>query len=183
MNDAVVLLSDVFKKRENENVLIRLDLYQNRLEIKPLAQKPDQKTHIIDLVDLAGTLVERPFKTNDTNVYMIVNAYPRTLTNRLKRRKLTLEFAFNRYKHLRENFNRVNLWHEKINVLLNGDRVELVKPFLVFVNPVSGSGNARRLVLEHVLKVWNEANVKNRIVLTGEWYLCYFYSKVKCLTG
>jgi len=173
MNDAA-LLSDVFKKRENVNVPMRLDLYKNRLEITPLVQQSDQKAHVIDLVDLAGTLVERPFKTNDTSVYLIVNAYPRTLNNRLKRRKLTLEFAFDRHKHLIENFNRVNAWHERINALLNGDSVEVVlKPFLVFVNPVSGSGNARRLVLEHVLKVWNEANVKSRIVLTGEWYLCF----------
>ncbi len=65
---------------------------------------------------------------------------------------------------------------ELLAILLvsHGDSVEVVlKPFLVFVNPVSGSGNARRLVLEHVLKVWNEANVKSRIVLTGEWYLCF----------
>ena len=165
----IVLLSDVFKKRENESDLHRLDLYANRLEIKPLKSDSSNEKVKIFLKDLAGTLVERPFRTNDSNVYLIINAYPRTTINRLKRRKLSIEFAFNRHKQLKENFNRVNIWHENVDALLkSGKEYSYHKPFLVFVNPVSGSGKSRRLVLQHVLKVWNEADVRYKIVLTGE---------------
>lgn len=41
------------------------------------------------------------------------------------------------------------------------------KPVLVFVNPAGGAGKAYRLVMEHAVGVWSEAEFQYHIVITG----------------
>jgi hypothetical protein len=41
------------------------------------------------------------------------------------------------------------------------------KPTLVFVNPAGGAGKAYRLVMEHVVSVWSEAEFRHHIIITG----------------
>ena len=180
------VLSDLFKKRvsnaskDNDNDLFRIDLYKNRLEIKQV-QRDNTNNECLKLFmnDIAGSLVEAPFKTNDTNAYLILYAYPRSASNRLKRRKLTLEYVYYKHKTVTDNLSRVNIWDEKIKFLLRNHSQVEPKPFLVFVNPVSGSGNARRIMLRHVLKVWNESNSTNKILLTGIYLIDSFAKPLK----
>mgnify|MGYP002378370205 CR=1 FL=1 len=50
-----------------------------------------------------------------------------------------------------------------------GDIVEnqLDKRVLIFVNPAGGAGKAQRLVMQHVVGVWSEAEFNHHIVVTG----------------
>ena len=41
------------------------------------------------------------------------------------------------------------------------------KRALVFVNPAGGAGNAYRMVMQHVVGVWSEAEFSHQIVVTG----------------
>lgn len=41
------------------------------------------------------------------------------------------------------------------------------KRVLVLINPASGAGKAQRLVMEHAIGVWSEAELSYQIVLTG----------------
>ena len=41
------------------------------------------------------------------------------------------------------------------------------KRALVFINPAGGAGKAYRLVMEHVVGVWSEAEFNYQIVVTG----------------
>lgn len=41
------------------------------------------------------------------------------------------------------------------------------KRALVFVNPAGGAGKAYRLVMEHVVGVWSEAEFGYHIIVTG----------------
>ncbi len=41
------------------------------------------------------------------------------------------------------------------------------KRVLVFVNPAGGSGKAYRLVMEHVVGVWSEAEFNYHMIITG----------------
>jgi hypothetical protein len=41
------------------------------------------------------------------------------------------------------------------------------KRALVFVNPASGAGKAYRLVMEHVVGVWSEAEFSYHMIVTG----------------
>jgi len=41
------------------------------------------------------------------------------------------------------------------------------KRALVFVNPAGGAGKAQRLVMEHVVGVWSEAEFNYHMIITG----------------
>ncbi len=41
------------------------------------------------------------------------------------------------------------------------------KRALLFVNPAGGSGKAYRLVMQHVVGVWSEAEFDHQIIVTG----------------
>jgi hypothetical protein len=41
------------------------------------------------------------------------------------------------------------------------------KRALVFVNPAGGAGKAYRLVMEHVVGVWSEAEFNYHMIVTG----------------
>jgi hypothetical protein len=41
------------------------------------------------------------------------------------------------------------------------------KRVLVFVNPAGGAGKAQRLVMEHVVGVWSEAEFSYHMIITG----------------
>ncbi len=41
------------------------------------------------------------------------------------------------------------------------------KRALVFINPAGGSGKAYRLVMQHVVGVWSEAEFDHQIIVTG----------------
>jgi hypothetical protein len=41
------------------------------------------------------------------------------------------------------------------------------KRTVVFVNPASGAGKAQRMVMQHVVGVWSEAEFNHQIIVTG----------------
>ena len=48
------------------------------------------------------------------------------------------------------------------DLLIRGDQ-----RLLVFVNPAGGAGKAQRLVMEHVVGVWSEAELTYHMIITG----------------
>ena len=41
------------------------------------------------------------------------------------------------------------------------------KRALVFVNPAGGAGKAQRMVRQHAVGIWSEAEFKHQIIVTG----------------
>ena len=49
---------------------------------------------------------------------------------------------------------------------------QFFKPFLVLVNPKSGSGKAKNIYFERVVPVWSESNQQNKMVYTRNTIFC-----------
>lgn len=78
------------------------------------------------------------------------------------RKRLAIELNYSKFTNLKDNLKQLKEWQTILDKQLKQ------KPFLVFVNPNSGSGKASKLCLNNVLKVWNQANITNNsIVVTG----------------
>jgi hypothetical protein len=119
--------------------------------------------------------------------------------NKIKpRKRLTLELTFSKYSTYDENLAHVNNWHNQLDTLSKRLLYEsylamfspsppssvslrdedlrlfyerLFKPFLVLVNPKSGSGKAKNIYYERVVPVWAESNQQCKIVFTREIFI------------
>ena len=56
---------------------------------------------------------------------------------------------------------------ECLNIVADIVMAKRHKPVLVFVNPAGGAGKAYRLVMEHAVGVWSEAEFQYHIIITG----------------
>ena len=54
-----------------------------------------------------------------------------------------------------------------LNILADIVMTKRHKPVLVFINPAGGAGKAYRLVMEHAVGVWSEAEFQYHIIITG----------------
>lgn len=57
-------------------------------------------------------------------------------------------------------------------------RADQVKPFLFYVNPISGAGKAQSIFQKCIVPVLIEANIPYELVLTSEssfTYLCIYF--------
>lgn len=146
----------------------------------------------LNLNDVAGSSVCRGKDEFDVTSYLTIYAYIKPkgqpATQRVKRKRRTYEFAYSKLPTYDENFAHVNKWHLKLYNLLrlktfvhqqhllnclhdakNGEHnreIVLAKPFLVFINPKSGSGRAKNIYFERALPVWAEANIPDTAVFT-----------------
>jgi sphingosine kinase len=115
------------------------------------------------------------------------------------RKRIALELTFSKFSTYEENLLYVNNWHNQLDVLnksllyelwlksvkpSNSSHHEVVsrvyheklfKPFLVFINPKSGSGKAKTIYYERVVPVWSESNQQNIIVFTEHANHAYEY--------
>jgi diacylglycerol kinase family enzyme len=110
-----------------------------------------------------------------------LNAYPKT-SYKNKRRKVSIELKYALNKDLEENLKYVNKWHLYIEELIRkSDELEekssLKKPYLVIINPKSGSGQASKIFLQNVIKIWTEAKTYNKIIVTEFENFAYEYVK------
>ena len=90
--------------------------------------------------------------------------YPRVKINDLKRKRDVVIFKYSSKDTYQKNLDVVKVWAGKIGKLLSRDSP--TKPFLVYVNPNSGSGKAESLFLERVKPVWAEACIPYKLVKT-----------------
>jgi hypothetical protein len=167
----------------------RVELYADRIRIVDIESEDDDELRLSDVI---GTFAERPYKTNDNSAYLIINAYSANDSNAAgaaalnesnrnqsksgaKRVKLFVELAYSndaRPNNLKYNMIVVQRWHDTLKWLLSidkptNDRCVPKKPYLVFVNPYSGSGKACKLFIKRVAPLWSQAAFPYKIVLTG----------------
>ena len=152
-----LLLSDTFLNL-NTNSNVTVDLYDSYINIYT-NNNLNQKMMINDL---AGYFIEKPFVNKDLSVGLVLNFYPK-----FKKYK-SIDLKYSRCKLLNDNLNKINEWKKALNSVIHINNNKLNKPFLVFLNPNSGSGKASKLWLNNIFKVWNEANLSNNdLIITG----------------
>lgn len=170
------ILNEIISFRKNPEIKFRVCLFKDCLRVfrnlnETNLESNDKAHEVIYFDDIAGTTVEEPYAENDKNAFLILNTYPICEKNR--RTKVTFELVFEKYETREENLNIAKIWHNYLESLINYSDVSIQikpKPFLVFVNPNSGSGKASNIFLKHVTKVWNEASLFNHIIVTRNYF-------------
>jgi sphingosine kinase len=163
-------------------------LFENRID---LAYESDISEQTVYMNDLVGTQCERTYRHDDLTCSLIIHAFPyenacsSSSNNGGELKKIKRQRSH--YKldcckpgnSLEQNFELVSHWHNTIKSLQNKQvdpsfqvtsvedppRTHL-KPFLVFVNPRSGTGKATKMLLNNVFNIWNEAGLTNHIIFT-----------------
>jgi hypothetical protein len=158
--------------------------------------------------DLAGSIAGRGNKKNDTRAYLTVYAYPQRAEKGNRRHRVCVELAYGKCASYEENLSAVSVWHRRIDAVLkkkiavqqqqqrrlsgSGDVAEastsnisnLQKPYLVFVNPVSGAGKAKNIYFERIVPVWAECNQPDTLVFTSRniYSEIYYFIFLHCST-
>lgn len=153
-NSTNLILSDSFLN-VNTNSNVKVDLYFDRLCIK----HNENKLQTLFLNDLAGYFVENWFQQKE-NLDLILNFYPKLEKHKFLRKKQSVELRYSKHESLDSNLTHLKEWETVL------DKYIKQKPFLVFVNPNSGSGQASKLLINYVLKVWNQAGLTNNTLVT-----------------
>ena len=153
-------------------------------------QKNDQKSYLTVYAYVTSTnWLNEAASNNENNT----NHIKPNVSNKIKpRKRVTLDLACAKYATYDENLAHVNHWHAQLSLLtktclydamimlqqqsntnntLAGANSNLLyeyfyKPFLVLVNPKSGSGKAKSIYFERVVPVWSESNQQNKLVFT-----------------
>lgn len=173
-NDVLELESDQFRLHKSNKPLY-VCLKSTHLELLPSKNEPPYLA--IKFEDIAGSVIAKGKKESDTMVFLTVYAY--IFVNKKKSRKRKqVELEYNVHKTYNENMAVVDVWHKRIDQLVKRnilhkyvDQSECIleqinKPFIVFVNPKSGSGLAKSIYQERILSVWSESNVSHKVVFT-----------------
>jgi hypothetical protein len=152
----------------------------------------------LSVADIAGSIVGRGQKKNDPRAYLSVYAYPQRAEKANRRHRVCVELACGKYATHDENLKNVNDWHRHIDAVLkkkliavtkqqqqqqpshsgSGDDAlsslsssihnHLQKPYLVFVNPMSGAGKAKNIYFERIVPVWAECNLPDTLIFTSK---------------
>ena len=172
----MLILTDTFSNKSSKEKYA-LNLYSDRIEIYNVHSDHVELKHLINAKDLAGSVVEESYASLDSSAYLLISSYPSIcLDNKLKRRKLLLELVYSKHKDYSSNLRVVRNWNKSIQKIIDDkSSYDNKKPFLVYANPISGNGNACKLILNNVLKVWSESNVSYKIVLTGKFIYLFFW--------
>lgn len=170
-----LLESEFLNKNSNKSTHVKL--FDHKIEIKD----SNDAGLDISIEDMTGSYIEKSYTPFDSGAYLILNAYPKT-NNQNKRRKVSIELKYALNKDLDENFKYVNQWHLKIEELIRKsnefeEETSTKKPYLVIINPKSGSGQAPKIFLQNVIKIWTEAKIYNKIIVTEFENFAYEYIK------
>jgi sphingosine kinase len=158
--DTSPLLSDEFNY-ENNGEKVQAYLFNDL--IKAVNYRTN-KPCFYYMRDMAGCSVAKSQKQNDLKAYLTIYMYPRVKINDLKRKRDVVIFEYSSKDSYQKNVDVVNIWAEKIRRILSRDSPS--KPFLVYVNPNSGSGKAESLFEERIKPVWAEACIPYMLVKT-----------------
>jgi len=133
---------------------------------------------IIPIDDIYGCLCMR---ADHNPVQCYLNLYIYTLKKATKTwgkkdhlHRTNRVLVYGKFDTYERNLEEVTKWHRLITRAIYSRRnlpLDLVtskrdKRVLVFINPASGAGKAQRLVMEHVVGVWSEAEFSYQIILT-----------------
>lgn len=120
--------------------------------------EPDWKFQVKDII---GSYIEESYLTNDSSICLVIILYPKYENN--KRRKLSFELVYKKFEQKSKNLSMVKKFK---NFLDKITKPENSKPFLVFLNPNSGSGKATKLYFNQVASTWRQANIIFKVIDT-----------------
>jgi hypothetical protein len=181
-----------YKKKQAVNVNLHaqsLKFYDVKSTSSNVTPPPQQADLVLSLDDVAGVSVGKGHSKSDQRAYLSIYAYVKVATKKnAKRKRKTVELACSKHATFSENLTIVYEWEREINTTLRANLQKrsdtinatcianirnpesyLSKPFLIFVNPKSGSGKAKSIYYERVLPVWAESNTKDLLVLTRKY--------------
>jgi hypothetical protein len=186
--NGIPILEDIFTYGPDQRELA-VQLFANRIQLSYSRSNHEQNIYLSDVI---GTQCEAPYKQGDTACSLIINSFPYLSSTRstqnqkyIQRKKAHFKLDYSkRGNSIEQNNSIVNNWHvairnfqnklvDRSHVLTSPDGITQLKPFLVFVNPHSGTGKAVKILLRNVFNIWNEAGISNHIVFTGILFI-YF---------
>lgn len=107
----------------------------------------------------------RLHRTERIFVYGSFNKYEENYHEVIRWQRLIKEAIYQR-RNLPRNFIRINLI-DSLCILGEIVRTKRDKRALIFVNPAGGAGKAHRLVMQHCVGIWSEAQFEHHIIVTG----------------
>lgn len=134
----------------------------------------------IRLEDVVGCRVEESYMDNDPRVFILVDTCERinASASRSSRKHGSIRMVVSSGVNKSHNLNVAKKWDRNVKLALQNFNFyqNKKKPFLVFVNPKSGSGKATQLFLKQTVSIWNKANASFEVVLTRKclWKLNFF---------
>lgn len=143
---------------------ISVKLFKEKLEITEKKKSRNSLRSILTN-DISGCLLSK-LKNEETKAYLTVYTYEKKKNDKRKREELVLEFSD--FDTHRENFEIAQKWKKEIKKVLQRSEKPEERPYIVFVNPMSGAGKAKNIFYERTLTVFGEANVPHVLVLTSK---------------
>ena len=172
-------LEDTFFLHDQSNKQCVVKLSPAGLAVMPAANaSSSDPIRTIPLDDIYGCLCMKS-KNNARQYHLIVYLYGLKGTSGLgglcaKASVLYRSrcvFTYGKSSDGERNVSEVLQWYRRITQMIYVRRklVDCVrsKRAVVLVNPAGGAGTAYRLVMEHVIGVWSEAEFNYEIVVTG----------------
>lgn len=162
-----IILDDEFSYKSDLDRLFRVCLCEKHLEVFDNGDAQNGK--IIHLSDIIGSKVEESYTADDPSAFLIVDICQRLKSGKNMRKQFSIRLASSG-KSKQQNFSLVKKWHLHLSKCSdNLDYYEnKTKPFLIFVNPNSGSGKANVIFLKHTVNIWNQADAPFEPVITGK---------------
>ena len=166
-SEALTILTETFKY-QNSRDLVKVCLHEDSIKVFNLKSEKLTPDKAFFMRDIAGCSVAKSPKQNDKKAYLTVYMYPRIKKNSCKesskRKREIAVFEYSNKDTYEGNLEVVKGWSEQLMKMLSRDL--LGKPFIVYINPNSGSGKARTLFLERIKPIWAEASIPYAVILT-----------------
>jgi hypothetical protein len=175
-NDAsndIPILTETFKDHNGKD-LVKVCVNESSIKVYNLKSTKSNPDKIYYMRDVAGCSVGKSPKQNDLKAYLTIYMYPRVKANNSKRKREVAIFEYSSKESYENNLEIVKNWSEQLKKMLSKDLSG--KPFLVYINPNSGSGKARNLFLERVKPIWAEASIPYAVVILTKSFLKNLYS-------
>lgn len=144
---------------------IGVQLFKDKILITDRKRSKSNSVRTLLTNDISGCLLSK-LKNEEIRAYLTIYTYEIKKNEKRRREELVLEFA--NFGTHRENFEMAQKWKKEIKQILQLSEKSEERPYIVFVNPMSGAGKAKNIFYERTLTVFGEANVSHVLVLTSE---------------
>lgn len=160
LDNSGTILEDEFTLRSES---YRVGLTKNSIRLSS-----DSYVRLIPLEDVIGSTVEVSYQSDDQSAFLLLDTCQR-IPSEKNRRQSSIRLASSNGVSKARNLELVRKWDRRLRLLVRNVNYyeNKEKPFLVFVNPNSGSGKAGDIFLKHTANIWNKAHVSFEAVTTG----------------
>ncbi|UJR26738.1 hypothetical protein I4U23_008053 [Adineta vaga] len=179
-NSILTNLEDIFFLDSHSSKQYLVKLSSTVISIIP-QNNDHNRTRLISIDDIYGCLYMKA-RRNAIQCHLVLYLYalqrtklcntPVTKNETLRRSQQVLTYA--KFHDFETNLSEIIRWHRLITSAIYFRRnlppdivmTKRDKRVLVFVNPAGGAGKAYRLVMEHAIGVWSEAELNHQIIVT-----------------